>query len=200
MLGKTEGHRRRGWQRMRWLESITDSVDMNLSKLWEMVKDGEDWHATVCRVTVGHNWEAEQQRQNAFLYTFEAFSECSGDIWANKTDRVFAEMEETLNNYDQNNHLISIVIVSTKYKCIYTNEHIMGAPDMLMRHIRRKVPQRAWGASRRDLGQKFRRENSCAKALRQEGVWNKVNKLRWGFCLFTLERWFPRGHSFFYPP
>ena len=39
MLGKTEGRRRKGWQRMRWFDSITDSVDMNLSKLWEIVKD-----------------------------------------------------------------------------------------------------------------------------------------------------------------
>ena len=47
MLGKIEGKRRRGQQRVRWLDSITDSMDMNLSKLQEMVKDREVWHATV---------------------------------------------------------------------------------------------------------------------------------------------------------
>ena len=63
MLGKIEGSRRRGQKRMKWLNSITDSMDMNLSKLRETVKDRGVWCAAVCGVTrVGHDLGAEQQQ------------------------------------------------------------------------------------------------------------------------------------------
>ena len=69
ILGKIEGRRRRGQQRIRWLDSITDSRDMNLSKLQETVKDRDAWHAAVHEVTKSLIATEQQQEQHTHTHT-----------------------------------------------------------------------------------------------------------------------------------
>ena len=71
MLGKIEGKRRRGGQRMKWLDSIIDSTNMNVSKLWEIVKDRGSWHAAVHGVAESDTTKQLSNKQQLHIHIYK---------------------------------------------------------------------------------------------------------------------------------